>query len=171
MFNSFWPREPQHARPPCPSPTPRVNPNPCPSNWWCHPTISSSVVPFSCSPQSFPASGSFPVSQLFTSGGQSIGLSASTSVLPMNTQDSFRMDWLDLLAVQGTLKSLLQHHSSKASILWHSAFFRVQLSHPYMTTGKTIALTRQTFFGKAMSQLLNMLSRLVITFLPRGKCL
>ena len=84
---------------------------------------------------------------------------------------SFRMDWLDLLAVQGTLKSLLQHHSSKASILWHSAFFTVQLSHPYMTTGKTIALTRWIFVGKVVSLLLNMLSRLVITFLPRSKCL
>ena len=84
---------------------------------------------------------------------------------------AFRMDWLDLLAVQGTLKSLLQHHSSKASILWHSAFFTVQLSHPYMTTRKTIALTRGTFVGKLMSLLLNMLSRLVITFLPRSKCL
>ena len=82
---------------------------------------------------------------------------------------SFRVDWLDRLAVQGTLKSLLQHHSSKASILWHSAFFTVQLSYPYMTTGKTIALTRQTFVGKVMSLLLNMLSRLVITFLPRSK--
>ena len=84
---------------------------------------------------------------------------------------SFRMDWLDLLAVQGTLKSLLQHHSSKASILWHSAFSVVQLSHPYMTTRKTIALTRRTFVGKVMSLLFNMLSRLVITFLPRSKCL
>ena len=84
---------------------------------------------------------------------------------------SFRMDWLDLLAVQGTLKSLLQHHSSKASILRHSAFFTIQLSHPHTTTGKTIALTRQTFVGKVMSLLLNMLSRLVITFLPRTKCL
>ena len=84
---------------------------------------------------------------------------------------SFRMDWLDLLAVQGTLKSLLQHHSSKASILWRSSFFTVQLSHAYMTTGKTIALTRQTFVGKVMSLLLNMLSRLVITFLPRSKLL
>ena len=82
---------------------------------------------------------------------------------------SFRMDWLDLLVVQGTLKSLLQHHSSKASILWHSAFFVVQLSHPYMTTGKTIALTRWTFVGKVMSLLFHMLSRLVITFLPRSK--
>ena len=84
---------------------------------------------------------------------------------------SFRMDWLDLLAVQGTLKSLLQHHSSKASILRHSTFFTVQLSHPYMTTGKTIALTRRTFVGKVMFLLFNMLSRLVITFLPRSKCL
>ena len=82
---------------------------------------------------------------------------------------SFRMDWLDLLAVQGTLKSLLQHHSSKVSILWRSAFFTVQLSHPYMTTGKTIALTRWTFVGKVMSLLLNILSRMVITFLPRSK--
>ena len=84
---------------------------------------------------------------------------------------SFRMDWLDLLAVQGTLQSLLQHHSSKASLLWCSAFFTVQLSHPYLTTGKTIALTRRTFVGKLMSLLLNILSRLVITFLPRSKCL
>ena len=84
---------------------------------------------------------------------------------------SFRMHWLDLLAVQGTLRSLLQHHSSKASILWHSALFMVQLSHAYMTTGKTIVLTRQTFVGKVMSQLFNMLSRLVITFLPRSMCL
>ena len=108
------------------------------------------------------------MSQLFASGSQRIGISASTSVLPMNKQ-SFRMDWLDLLAVQVTLKSLLQHHSSKALILRCSAFFIVQLSHPHMITGKTIALTRQTFFGKVMSLLFNMLSRLVITFLPRSK--
>ena len=98
----------------------------------------------------------------------------SFSIIPSNEHPgliSFRMDWLDLLAVQGTLKSLLQHHSSKASILQCSAFFTVQLSHPYMTTGKTIALTRRTFVGKVMSLLLNMLSRLVITFLPRSKCL
>ena len=98
--------------------------------------------------------------------------SFSFSISPSNEHPgliSFRMDWLDLLAVQGTLKSLLQHHSSKASILWLSVFSAVQLSHPYMTTGKTIALTRQTFIGKAMSLLLNMLSRLVITFLPRSK--
>ena len=109
------------------------------------------------------------MSQFFTSGGQSIGVSASTSVFPMNTQISFRMDWLDLLAVQGTLKSLLQHHTSKASSLRCSVLFTVQLSHPYMTTGKTIALTRRTFVDKVMSLLLNMLSRLVITFLPRSK--
>ena len=135
---------------------------------------SSSVIPFSSCRQSFPASGSFQMSQLFTSGGQSIGVSAS-AISPSNEHPgliSFRMDWLDLLAVQGTLKSLLQHHSSKASILllfFHSAFFIIQLSHPYMATGKTVALTRQNFVDKAMSLLFNMLSRLVITFLPRSK--
>ena len=111
------------------------------------------------------------MSHFFASGGLSIGASASASVLPMNIQVSFRIDWFDLLAVQGTLKSLLQHHSSKASILICSAFFIVQLSHPYMTTGNTIALTRQSFDGKVMSLLLNMLFRLVIAFLPRSKCL
>ena len=98
--------------------------------------------------------------------------SFSFNISPSNEHPgpiSFRMDWLDLLAVQGTLKSLLQHHSSKASILWHSTFLIVQLSHPYMTTGKTIALTRWTFAGKVMSLLFNMLSRLVIAFLPRSK--
>ena len=174
MFNSLRPHGPQHSRPPCPSPTPRVYPNSCPSSQWCHPTISSSVIPFSSYLQSFAASGSFQMSQLFASGGQNIGVSASTSVLPMNTQDWSPLgwtDWLDLLAVQGILKSLLQHHSSKASILWHSAFFTIQLSHPYMTTRKIIALTRRTFVGKVMSLLFNMLSRLVITFLPRSMCL
>ena len=100
--------------------------------------------------------------------------SFSFSIVPSKEHPgliSFRMNWLDLLAVQGTLKSLLQHHSSKASILWHSASFTVQLSHPYVTTGKTIALTRWTFVGKVMPLLFNMLSRLVITFLPRSKCL
>ena len=130
-------------------------------HWWCHPTISSSVTLLSSCPQSFPGSGSFLMSQLF-----SISPSSEHSGLI-----SFRMDWLDLLAVQGTLKSLLQHHSSNASILRRSAFFTVQFSHPYMTTGKTIALTRQTFVGKVISLLFNMLSRLVITFLPRSKCL
>ena len=141
--DSLQPHEPQHARPLCPSPTPGVHPNLCPLSWWCHPTISSSVVPFFSCLQSFPASGSFPMSQFFASDGQSTGVSASASVLPMNIQGlmSFRMNWLDLLAVQGTLKGLLQHHSSKASILQCSIFFIVQLSHPYMTTGKTTALT------------------------------
>ena len=169
MSNCLQPHELQHARLPCPSQTPGACSNSCPSSRWCNPIISSSVIPFSSCPQSFPASESFPRSQFFASGGQSIGTSASTSVLPMNI--FFRMDWLDLLAVQETCKRLLQHHSSKASVLWHSASFIVQLSHPYMTTGKTIALTRQTFVGKVMSLLFNMLSRLVITFLPRRKCL
>ena len=125
----------------------------------CHP-LSSCL-------QSFPASGSFPGSQFFTSGGQSIG--ASASVLLMNIQDWFPLGLTGyLLAVQGTFNSL-QHHSSKASVLWGSAFFIVQLSHPYMTTGKTIALTRWIFVGKVMSLLLNMLSRFVIAFLPRSK--
>ena len=111
------------------------------------------------------------MSQLFASGGQSIGVSALTSALPMNTQVSTISFRMDLLAVQGTLKNLLQHHSSKASVLRCSAFFTVQLSHPCMTTGKTIALTRQAFVDKVMSLLFNMLSRLVIAFLPRSKCL
>ena len=147
----------QHIGLPCPSPTPRACSNSCLSSQWCHPTISSFGIPFSSCLQSFPASGSFPMSWLFASGGQSIGASAWASALPM-------IDWFDLLTVQGTLKSLLQHHSSKASILRCSAFFTFQLSHPYMTTGKTIALTRRTFVGKVMSLLFNMLSRLVITF-------
>ena len=110
------------------------------------------------------------MSQFFATGGQSIGASASTSVLPeYSGLSSFRMDWFDLLAVQGTLKSLLQCHSSKASILRPSAFFMVQLSHPYMTTAKTVALTRQTSVGKGISLLFNMLSRFVIAFLPRCK--
>ena len=160
MSNSLWPHGLQHNRPPCPSSNPGVYSNSCPLSWWCHPTISSSVIPFSSCLQSFPASGSFQMSQLFASGGQSIK-SFSFSTSPSKEYSgliSFRMDWLDLLAVQGTLKSLLQHHSSKASILRCSAFFIVQLSHPYMTTGKTIALTRQTFVGKVMSLLFNMLS-------------
>ena len=131
----------QHARLPCPSPAPETCSNSCPLSWCCQPTILSSVIPFSSHLQSFPASGSFPfpMRQFFASGDQSF----SFSISPSNECSgliSFRMDWLDLLAVQGTLKSLLQHHSSKESVLWCSAFFVVQLSHPYMTTGKTIAL-------------------------------
>ena len=137
IYGSLLPHGLQHARLSCPSPTPRVYSNSCPLSQWCHPTTSSFVAPFPSYLQSFPESGSFPVSQLFASDGQSIGVSASTSVLPMNIQDWFKIHWLDLLVVQGTLKSLLQHHNSKASIPRHSAF-TVQLSHPYMTTGKTI---------------------------------
>ena len=125
--------------------TPRVYSNTCPFSPWCHPTISSSVIHFS-HPQSFPGSESFEMSQLFTSGGQSIGVSAS-DISPSNEHPgliSFRMDWLGLLAVQGTLKSLLQHHSSKASILLGSAFLMVQLSRLYVIAGKTISFTRQT---------------------------
>ena len=131
VSDSLRPHGLQHAMHPCPSPTPGAYSNLCPLSQWCHPTISSSVGPFSSCLQSFPASGSFLMSQLFTSGGQSIGVSASASVLPMI---SFRMDWLDLLAVQGTLKSLLQHHSSKASILQCSAFFNLYLMLPPLNT-------------------------------------
>ena len=130
------------------------------------------VIPFSSCSQSFPSSGSFQMSQLSASGGQNIGVSALASFLPKNIQDWSPLewtDWISLKGVQGTLKSLLQHHSSKASTLQCSAFFTVQLSHPYMTTRKIIALTKWTFVGKVMSLLLNMLSRLVITFLPRSK--
>jgi len=137
--------------------------------------VSDAIQPFhllsslsSSAFNSFPASGSFPISRFcFASGGQSIG--ASASVLPMNIQDWFPLGWTGLLAVQGTLKSLLQHHASRASIFRCSAFFMVQLSQSYMTTGRTIALTRRTFVGKVMSLLFNMLSRLVIAFLPRSK--
>ena len=113
-----------------------------------------------------PASGYFPVSQFFSSGGQVLAISPSKAYSGLI---SFRIDWLALLAVQRTLKNLLQHHSSKASILWHSAFFMVHLSHPYMTTGKTIALTRWTFVGKVMSLLFNMLSKFVIALFPRSR--
>ena len=170
VSDSLRPHEPQHDRPPCPSPTPGVHPNACPSRRWCHPTISSSVVPFSSCPQSFPASRSFPMSQHFTRGGQSIEVSASTSALPINIQDWFPLGLIGLISLLSRgLSSFLQHHSSKASILQCSAFFIVQLSYPYMTTGKTIVSTRWTFVGKVMSLLFNMLSRLVITFLPRSK--
>ena len=158
----------QHTRLPCPSPTPGAYSSSCPVCQWCHPTISSSVVPFSSHLQSFPVLGSFPMSWFFTSGGQSIGVSAAASALPMNIPLGF-INRLDLLAAQATLKSLLQYHSSKVSILWHSAFFIVQLAHPYITTGKNIALTRWIFVGKVMSLLFNMLSRLVKAFHPRSK--
>ena len=161
----------QHARLPCPSPTPSACSNSCPMSQWCHPTISSSVVPFSSCLQSFPASGSFPRSQFFTSGGQSIGVSSSVSVLSMNIQDWFPLGLTGLISMpsKGLSRVFSNTIVQKASILWHSAFFMVHLSHPYMTTGKTIALTRWTFVGKIMSLLFNTLSRLVLAFLPRSK--
>ena len=153
MSDSLQPHGLQHARPPCSSLSPRVCSNSCPLSWWCYLTILSAATLFSFCLQSFPASGSFAMSPLFTSGGQSIG--ASTSVFPMNIQDWFPLGLTDdLLAVQGTLKSL-QQHNSKALILRHSIFFMVQLSHSYMTIGKTIALSIWTFVGKVMSLLFN----------------
>ena len=124
MSNSLQHHELQHARPPCPSPTPGVHPNPCPSSWSCHPTISSYVIPFSSCPQSFPASGSFPMSQLFASGGQSTGISASTSVLPMNTQDWFPLGWTGWISLQS--KGLWRVFSN-TTVQKHQ-FFSTQLS-------------------------------------------
>ena len=138
----------------------RAYPRSYPLSQLYHPAISSSVVTFSSCLQSFAAPGAFPMSQFFSSGGQSIGALASPSVFPVNIHWNifFKIDWFALLALQGTCRSLLQHHSSKASILQHSVFSIVQLSYPYMTTGKNIALTRQTFVSKVMSLLFNVLS-------------
>ena len=172
VYDSLWPHGLQHTRLPCPSPTPGACSNSCPLNWWGHPTISSSVIHFSSCLQFFPASVFSNESDLHIRWPKY--WSFSFSISPSNEYSgliSFRMGWFDLLAVQGTLKSLLQQHSSKASILWHSAFFMVQLSHSNMTNGKTIALTIQTFISKVMSLLFNMLCRLVIAFLPRSRCL
>ena len=149
VSNSLWPHRLQHTRLLFPSPTPEAHTNSCPWHQWCHPTISSSIIPFSSCLQSFPASGSFQMSQLFASRWPKYW-TFSFNISPSSEYPgliSFRMDWLDLLTVQGTLKSLLQNHSAKASILLHSAFFIVQLSHLYMTTWKTIALTKWTFVG------------------------
>ena len=135
--------------------------NSCPLGQRCHPTTSSSVVPFSSCPQSFPGSGSFPMSRLFRIRWPKYW-SFSFSISPSNEYlglISFRIDWFDLLAVQGTLNNLIQYHSSKASLLWCSAFFIVQLSYPYMIIGKNIALTRWNFVSKIMSLLFHMLSR------------
>ena len=168
MPDSLQPHGLQHTRPPCPSPTPRAYSNSCelvmPSN---HLIL---FIPFSSGLQSFPASESSNQSALPIRWPKD--WSFSFNISPSNEYSgliSFRMDWLHLLAVQGTLKSLLQHHSSKASILLCSAFFTVQFSHSYTTTGKTIALIIQTFVGKVLSLLFNMLSRFVIAFLPRSK--
>ena len=171
MSYSLQPHGLQHSRPPCPSPTPRVYPD----SWSVELVMPSNHL-ILCHPPLFLPS-IFPSTTVF-SNESALHIrwpkdwSFSFSISPSKEYPrliSFRIDWLDLLTVQGTLKSLLQHHSSKASILRCSAFFTVQLSHPYMTTGKTIALTKQTFVGKVRSLLFNMLSRLVITFLPRSK--
>ena len=167
VSDSLRPYESQHARPPCPSPTPGVHPNPCLSSWWCHPNHLILCCPLLLLPPILPSIRVFSTESVlhirspkYWSFSFIISLSNGYSGLI-----SFCMDLLDLLAVQGTLKSLLQHHNSKASILQCSAFFIVQLSHLYMTTGKTIALTRWIFVGKVMSPLFSMLSSLVIAFL------
>ena len=159
----------QHTRPFCPSPTSRVYQNSCPLSQWCHPTISSSVVPFSSRLQSFPASGSFQMSQFFASGSQSIGVSASASVLPMDIQNWFPLGWTGWI-------SLLSKGVSRVfsnTTFQKQQFFGPQLYIPTLTsnttTGKTITLTRWTFVGELISPLFNMLSRLVITFIPRSK--
>ena len=157
MSNSLRLHGLQHDRPPCPSPSPKICPSSCPLHWWCHPATSSSDALFSYCPQSFPASGSFRMSQLFASGGQSVGVSASTSVLPMNTQDWSPLGWTGWISLQSK-ESLVQHHSSKPSILQHSAFFIVQLLHPYVTAEKNIAFTRWILVDQVMSLLFNMLS-------------
>ena len=170
MSNSLQPHELQHARPPQPSQTLRIYANSCPWSQWCHPAISSSVVPFSSCPQSLPASRSFPMSQLFSWGSQSIGVSAAASALAVNTQDWSPLEWSGWISLQS---KGLSRVFSNTTVQKHQ-FFGAQRasqfnSHPYMTTRKTIALTRWTFVGKVMFLLFNMLSRLVITFLPRSK--
>ena len=168
VSESLQPHGLQHNRFLCPSPTPGTCSHSCPLSQWCHPIISSSVVPFSSCLQSCPASESFLMSQLFSSGGQSIGASASASVFPVDIQSWFPLGLTGLISLQSKRLSgvfsntTVQKHQL---ILQHSAFFMVQLSEPYMTTGKTIALTRQTFVSKVTSLLFNMLSRLVIAFL------
>ena len=160
MSDSLRPHELQQARLPHPSPTTGAYSNSCPSSQWCHPTISS-CHPLLLLPLVFPSIRVFSNESALRIRWPKYW-SFSFSISPSNEYPgliSFRMDWFDLLAVQGTLKSLLQYHSSKASIPWHLAFFIVQLSHPYMTPGKTIALSRWTFVGKVMSLLLNMLPR------------
>ena len=158
----------KHARLLCSSLSPGVCSNSCPLSQWCHPTISSSVIPFFSCPQSFPESGSFPMSQLFASGDQNIGASASASVLPMNIQGWFPFG---LTAFISLLSKGLSGVFFNTTVLWCSAFFMIQLSYPYIITGKIIALTIQIFVGKVMSLLLNMLSRFVIAFLSRSKYL
>ena len=160
MSDSLWPHKSQHARPPCPSPTPGVHSNSCPSRRWCHTAISSSVIPFSSCPQSLPPLGSFPVSQLFAWSGQSIGVSASASVLPMNTQEWSPLGWTGWISLQSKgLSRVFPNTTVQKHQFFGTQLSSHQLSHPYMTTGKTIASTRRTFVGKVMSLLFNMLSR------------
>ena len=163
VFYSLQPHGLQHARLPCPSPTPRACSDSYPSSWWCHPTILILCHPLLLLPSIFSkASGSFPIFPVLCITWPEY-CSFSFSISPSNKYSGlifFRIDWFELLAVQGTLKSLLQHDSSKISLLQCSALFMVQLSHPYMTTGKTIALTIWTFVGKVMSLLFNVLPRL-----------
>ena len=154
---TLWPRGLQHIKTPCPSPSPGVCPSSCSVHWWCHPAISYSDTLFFC-PQSFPKPGAFPTSHLFASGDQTTGTSALASILPVNFQgwSPLRLTGLSSLLSNELFRSLLQHHSSKASILWHSASFIVQHSQLYMTSGKTIALTIRTFVSKVMSLNLNL---------------
>ena len=151
------------------SPTPGVHPNPCPLSWWCHLTILSSVIRFSSCPQSFPASGSYLMSWLFTSSGQSIGVSASTSVLPMKTQDWFPLGWTCWISLKSKGLSRVFSNTTVQSINSALSFLYSPTLTSIMTTGKTIVLTRWTFVDKVMSLLFNMLSGLVITFLPKSK--
>ena len=172
VSDTLWPHGLQHVRPLCPSPTPRVYSNSCPLSSDAiqpsHPLLSPSLPAFSLSQHQ----GLFKwVSPLYQVAKVLEFQFQQQSFQWIFRTISFRMDWFDLLAIQGSLKSLLQHHSSKASVHRHSAFLIVQFSHPYMTTGKTIALTRRTFVGKVMSLLFNILSRLVTAFLPRSECL
>ena len=165
MSDPLWPPGLQRNRLLCPPLSPGVCSDSCPLSQWCHPTVSSSVTPISSCPQSFPASGSFQMNWLFASGGQSIYNSASTSALLMNTQDWSRSGWTGWISLQskGLSRVFSNTTAQKHQFFGTQFFFIVQLSHPYMTSGKTIALTRRTFVGKVMSLLLNMLSRLVIT--------
>ena len=170
MSKSWQPYELEHTRLLCPPLSPGVCSNSCPFSQWSYLTISSSTTHFSFCLHSFPASESFPIRWLFALGGQNWSFSNNPSS-EYSWLISFRIDWFDILAIQGTLSSLLHHHSSKALVLWHSAFFTVHPSQPYVTTGNTIALTKWTFVGRVMSLLFNTLSRFVIAFLLRSNCL
>ena len=167
VSDSFWPRGLQHARRSCPPPTSGAYSNSCPSSQWCHPTISSSVVLFSSCLQSFPASGSFPRSQFFASGGQSIGVSASAPVLRVNIQDWFPLGLTGWLSLQSKgLSRIFSNTTVQKHQFFSTQFLYGPTLTPYMTTGKTIALNRQPFVSKVMSLFFNVLSRFVIASLP-----